>query len=120
MCDLDAELEGVLAHQIREAVLAIEVRSVKVIGPIVPGTQFFKTRKLNIRQPSRTRDARVYRVARAIGNYAGVGGEEIKKDLVVAKPHFIQDAGIGSPIPAAGSRVGAYIIVILERLVHER
>src|ERR1700736_4789987 len=57
--DLAAESEGVLAHQIRDVVLVIEIMVGPVVRTVMPTAQFLKTRKVDIWQPPSLRHARV-------------------------------------------------------------
>src|ERR1700732_662813 len=56
--ELAAEPERVLAHQIRDAVLEVEIMVGPVLGAVMPTAQFLKTRKVDIRQTGKLSHSR--------------------------------------------------------------
>src|SRR5258708_7177889 len=57
--ELDAEFQGVLAHQIGDIVLQIGIPVVPAIGSVMPGAQSLKSSNVNNRQATKLRHARV-------------------------------------------------------------
>ncbi len=117
--ELNTEPEGVLAHQIRDIVLIIEIMVGPVLGTVMPTAQLLKTRHIDIRQPTKLRHARVDGEASAIGLYGAIVGQKVEPNAVVAKPGIVHQAGTGSPNPVSADRVRANQICVLEDFVHE-
>src|SRR5439155_17308179 len=96
-----AELESVLAPQIREIVLEIENRVVEPSGTAAPTAQNLsgKTGNLDIREPTGARDAGVEGIVLAIGEEVGVVGSQGKVQVIDAKPEVVEQPRAGGPIP---------------------
>src|SRR5579864_6881712 len=115
-----AKLPGVLAHQEGKVVLEIVIPVTPVLGTVMPGAEFLKTGQVDIRESAHTRHSGVDGVARAtgkacaIGKPAGIVGQEIEEDLVIAKPDVVHQAGIGGPNPVSANRVRAYQVWVDE------
>src|SRR5438128_1856149 len=112
---LAAELESVFAPQIREIVLKIENRVAELNGTATPTAQNLpgKTGNLDIREPTRARDAGVERIVFAIGEEVGVVGSQGKVQVIEAKPEVVQEPRAGGPNPVRGDRIRAYRISVL-------
>src|SRR3989442_13132597 len=112
---LAAELESVFAPQIREIVLKIENRVAELNGTATPTAQNLpgKTGNLDIREPTRARDAGVEGIVLAIGEEVGVVGNQAKVQVIEAKPEVVQELRAGGPNPVRGDRIGAYRISVL-------
>src|SRR5262249_463677 len=113
--ELAAKLEAVLAPQIREIVRKIENRVGEPTGTAHPTAQNLpgKTGNIEIREPTRARDAGVEGIVLAIGEFAGVVRNQVKVQVVEAKAEVVQQAGAGSPNPIRRDRIGAYWISVL-------
>src|SRR5262249_52932718 len=110
-----AELEAVLAPQIREIVLKVENRVVEVGGTAHPTAHNLpgKTGNIEIREPPCARDAGVEGIVLAIDEAVGVVGNQSKVQVVEAKPEVIQELRAGGPNPVRGDRISADWISIL-------
>src|SRR4029077_18887605 len=98
---LDAELEGVLAPQPRDAVLKIGIRILEIDGTAAPTAQRSKRPgcDLHIRKATGSRDAGVKRIVLAICDLAGVKLSQREVKEVVAKAGFVHQAGRCGPNP---------------------
>src|SRR5207245_11070293 len=96
-----AELESVLAPQIREIVLEIENRVVEPSGTAAPTAQNLpgKTGNLDTREPTRARDAGVEGIVIAIGEEVGVIGSQCNVLVSEAKPQVVQETKAGGANP---------------------
>src|SRR5258708_8048705 len=116
---LAAELERVLAHQVGYAALNIVVLVGELDGTTAPTAQRSITRNDNGRKTTRTCDASVERVVRAIGELVGIAIEKSKADAVPAKSGIVHQAGIGGPNPVGTDCVRADRVCVLPRFVHD-
>ncbi len=123
--DLAAELPGVLAHQIRDTVLKVVIGVAPAVGTVMPGTQFLKTHNVDIRQPTKSRYARVDGVARpaseprAVGESAAVVGSKGGGYPVEAKPGIVHQTGIRGPNPVVAGRVCACLKCVQEGSIQQ-
>src|SRR5215471_3291751 len=106
--------------QIREVVLKVVKRSVEPRGTVTPAAQGSgKTGDGDRRKPAHTRDAGVERVVLAVGEEAGIVGDQGEVNLVVAKSEFVDDAGVRDINPVAGNRVRAYWVGVFEGCIDD-
>src|SRR5205823_9191415 len=104
-----------LAPQRRQIVLKIENRVGKLNGTPTPTAHNLpgKTGNLEIRKPTRARDAGVEGIVFAIGKEVGVVGSQAKVQVIEAKPEVVQEPRAGGPNPVRGDRIRAYRISVL-------
>ena len=117
--ELAAELEGVLALQIRNRLLNIVIGvGRKILGTVCGRAERSKPKNIDIRKASHRR-ARVKDVTLAIGERVDVEVDKLEVHAVVTEAQFVHPAGIGSVNPALDVRPGAYRGAVRERNVHE-
>src|SRR5437879_12482365 len=104
--ELAAELEGVLAPQVRDVVLKIGGRVLEIDGTATPAAQRGKSAAdFDVRKPTSSHDAGVEGIVLAIGEFAGVRLSQGELKEVATEPGCIDQAGRGGPYPVSSNRV---------------